>query len=378
MSEFTAKQLLPPKFNGTDKPINFLQWKDTIETYIASMNGDLLNELLLPRPAPIVPVPVVGAGRVRVAAAAAVVPVIPDDDVHLYQQEGYESTGQKKAMIAGVLKSSLDITLAGEFIDPAISREPRIIWQTLNNRYDRDTEGSKQDLQIELHNARMKRGESIDTHIARLNSIWSRMGTKGEAPTNSTKVYNLLNLLSDDYSDYAATLKTRADDLSIERMIQLLKDRCDELERQKRVGDRREEQKEVAHIAQGEKGKHNAEVAAFVGRGRGGRGGGKWRGNDRRDNNRREQHPYTRNERHEKREGGTNNNNNFICYNCYQTGHTTSVCKNKMVCKHCRKEGHRVSECPFAPTHNYNRGGSSSRGRGFNPKQFTPRGGQGQ
>jgi hypothetical protein len=361
MSEFSINKLLPPKFNGTDKPIPFLQWKDAVETYIMSLDGAVFNELRLPRPVPMAPaVPAAAVGRGgRGAAPVVAAPIIPDDEAHLYQEEGYVSSGQNKAKIAAIIKSSLDHTLVGEYIGRDITREPQKIWESINNRYDRNTEGAKQELMTELQHVRMRRGESIDTHVARLNSIWNRMTTKGEPPSLSTKRFFLLNRLSDDYKEYAATLNTRADDTTIETMIQLLKDRCDELERQKRVGDNREEQKEVANIAHGEREKHNEEMAGFVGRGRGGRGWrGRGRGNGRRDNSNKRDHPYRKDE---KRDGASSSSSSYkeiICYNCFSKGHTYAVCTNKPVCKLCRVEGHKESGCK------YGRGGrGGSRGR---------------
>ena len=355
-SSHSSNKLLPPKFSGTDKPIPFLQWKDAVETYILSLNGEIYNELLLPRPEP---APAAGRGGRGARAAVPDEPEIDEDEIQLYQEEGYVSTVQNRAKVALIIKSCLDMTLSGEYIGPAYNNNPKNMWDALNNRYDRNTEGAKQDLQTELQHTHMKRGESIDSYTARLNSIWNRMTTRGEPPSNSMKIHHLLYRLSDDYKTIAATLITRANELSIEKMTNLLRDRCDEIERQKRIGDNREEQKEVAHIAHGGMNKRREESAAFVhrdnrrGRGRGNAYGKRYNNNN---NNRREYKPYNRNEQHNRYDRRDNNNaqhnkRQIMCANCYQIGHPYTECKSPSVCKLCRKPGHRVSDCRHA-THN--------------------------
>ncbi len=379
----SSNRLLPPKFSGTDKPIPFLQWKSQVELYIISREGDLFNELLLPRP---VPVYAPGASAAaKKAARAEAMALIPADQVKLYQDDEYETDRRKSAQVQLIITSLLDDTLAGEYIGADYTLNPKKIWDAINERYNRHTEGAKQELQIELNNTHMKRGESIDTHLSKLNNIYNRMTIMGIPPDNSTKIFNLLHRLSEDYRETAATLKTQSNSMTIERMIVLLKDRNEEVERQKRMGDNREEHKEVAHIAHtGGRGmKQTEDRAAFVKR------GGYGKGNERGYNNRRNTHPYTRNDnnKHErgKQHGSSSSSSSSslsfrssdnTCYNCQQQGHISYECKNKSVCRLCRKEGHRKEECRSAKGSSSN---SDRRGKVPYTRQFhTQREGQQQ
>ena len=343
----SSNRLLPPKFSGTDKPISFLQWKNQVELYILSKEGDLFNELLLPRPVPEYAPDATEAAKkaARVAAWAA----IPDDQRKLYQEQKYVKSKSKTANVQLIITSLLDDTLSGEYIGQEYRLNPKKIWDTINQRYNRYTEGTKQEIQIELNNTYMKRGETIDTHLSKLNNIYNRMSIMGIPPDDSTKIFNLLNRLSEDYKATAATLKTQSNEMKIERMIVLLKDRNDEIERQKKTGDNREEEKEVAHIAhEGRRMKQTEERAAFV------RGGGYGKEYERRQSNRRNAHPYHKrndNNNHEKRKqhesssSSSHKSTDMQCYNCQQKGHISYDCKNKPVCRSCKKTGHRKEDC---------------------------------
>ena len=301
-----------------------------MESYLSTLKGSPDNELKRPRPADGVP-----AGE--------------EDQ---YCAEEYVSTPIKISKVYDTLRQGLDPSLRGHF--RKFKKDPLGFWTALSERFDRDSEISKDQLIKDLHKERLKKGEKLDDYISRLIALFDRLETRGEVTSETNMRFYLLNGLPDDYEITVESIRSKADGASWEYAVSRLKDREETLNRRHEQSSSTSEEKEVAKAVVDTQGKQ--ETAAFVQRGRGGRPFS--RGPYNRDHR---YHPFGGNNRGRgghshrgahssrgsSRESSRPRDSWIMCFKCYKRGHMAKECLGKAVCELCRMPGHIKKDCRF-------------------------------
>ncbi len=187
----------------------------------------------------------------------------PKEDRH----RRYVSTSVTRTRAITMINSTLPQKIADSFLELFevndsynLDIDPVMYWKTICNRYEKNTEINKQQVQLELAEEKLKGAEPIDDYVGRLTVHFQRLKSFGEEMREDSKKFHLLKGLPEDYKSYTHAMSLLSARMPYEEAITHITNFQEELRAQKKK-EPTEEAQLVEARAQGNK---NNEIAAFI------------------------------------------------------------------------------------------------------------------
>jgi hypothetical protein len=202
------------------------------------------------------------------------------------------------------------------------------VWNTLVQRYERNTTANKAHTRDMLHKCKKESKESVDAYLARVMQLVMSLNEMNEKVSEGELMYVLFNGLPSEYDSVVQSLKVN-EQIKFDDACKHIRDH----EEVMKIKHSNEE--EIANHVKESIGEH----AYGIFRGNGMRGRG---------------HPKRGRGTYTGRGGRFGSGDNRECFACGKVGHIAANCgaresaqsKTKS-CDHCKKPGHTIQECYF-------------------------------
>jgi len=162
-----------------------------------------------------------------------------------------------------MINSTLPQKVADSFLESSevddsynLDIDPVTYWKTICNRYEKNTELNKQQVQQELAEEKLKGTEPMDDYVGRLTVHFQRLRSFGEEMKEGTRKFHLLKGLPDDYSSYTHSMSLLSENMPYETAITHLINFQESL--------KAKQKKEPSEEAQLAATRENKELAAFI------------------------------------------------------------------------------------------------------------------